>query len=253
MTKEEAKKFLANISPLLSAKMQMAIKTLAQEPTECQHDHEVLKAYSDGVNEVLDEIRFDLYKLYNDRPSDYNHSQRTELFCGVIKILDKYTAEQIIAKGVPTEQEPTAKNDLGVDCVDRTPRIPKEWQDTFKDVDEFIEFIWDRVDTSDFEDGYTSPVINAEPNELFKMTASDKREHLYDLFVEMITRENQPSVTPQEPKIGHWIIGSYHKYHYICDRCKFVSSEYYAKPKFHYCPNCGAKMVEPQESEGEEC
>lgn len=84
------------------------------------------------------------------------------------------------------------------DCINRTPSIPKEWQDVFKDVDEFIEFIWDRVDTSDFKDSYTSPVINAEPNELFKVTASDKREQLYDLFVEMIKRNNVPSVTPQE-------------------------------------------------------
>lgn len=88
------------------------------------------------------------------------------------------------------------------DCISRTPSIPKEWQDVFKDVDEFIEFIWDRVDTSDFEGSYTSPVINAEPNEWFKVTASDKREQLYDLFVEMIERKNVPSVTPQEPR---WI------------------------------------------------
>lgn len=99
---------------------------------------------------------------------------------------------------VKDELEPTTKNNLGVDCINRTPSIPKEWQDVFKDVDEFIEFIWDRVDTSDFEDSYTSPVINAEPNELFKVTASDKREQLYDLFVEMIKRNNVPSVTPQE-------------------------------------------------------
>lgn len=97
-------------------------------------------------------------------------------------------------------KEPTTKNYFGVDCISRTPSIPKEWQDTFKDVDEFIEYIWDRVDTSDFEDSYTSPVINAEPNELFKVTASDKREQLYELFVEMITRENMPPVTPQTPK-----------------------------------------------------
>lgn len=95
-------------------------------------------------------------------------------------------------------QEPTTKNNLGVDYINRTTSIPKEWQDVFKDVDEFIEFIWDRVDTSDFEDSYTSPVINAEPNELFKVTASDKREQLYDLFVEMVKRKNVPSVTPQE-------------------------------------------------------
>ena len=100
---------------------------------------------------------------------------------------------------VKDELEPTTKNNLRVDCINRTPSIPKEWQDVFKDVDEFIEFIWDRVDTSDFEDSYTSPVINAEPNELFKVTASDKREQLYELFVEMITRKNTPSLL----KIGH--------------------------------------------------
>ena len=103
---------------------------------------------------------------------------------------------------VKDELEPTTKNNLRVDCINRTPNIPKEWQDVFKDVDEFIEFIWDRVDTSDFEDSYTSPVMNAEPNELFKVTASDKREQLYDLFVEMIERKNVPSATPQEPS---WI------------------------------------------------
>lgn len=84
------------------------------------------------------------------------------------------------------------------DCVSRKPSIPKEWQDSFKDVDDFIEFIWDRVDTSDFEDSYTSPVKNAEPNELFKVTASDKREQLYDLFVEMIKRDKVPPVIPTQ-------------------------------------------------------
>lgn len=95
------------------------------------------------------------------------------------------------------EQEPCE------DCISRTPSIPKEWQDVFKDVDEFIEYIWDRVDTSDFEDGYTSPVTNAEPNEWFKVTASDKREQLYELFVEMIERKNVPSAAPQKPKTGY--------------------------------------------------
>jgi len=101
--------------------------------------------------------------------------------------------EALYAARKELEQEPCE------DYISRTPSIPKEWQDVFKDVDEFIEYIWDRVDTSDFEDGYTSPVTNAEPNEWFKVTASEKREQLYELFVEMITRKNMPSVTPQEP------------------------------------------------------
>ena len=120
------------------------------------------------------------------------------------------------------------------DCVRREASIPKEWRDIFKDVDDFIEFIWDRVDTSDFEDSYTSPVVNAEPNEAFKVTASDKREQLHDLFTEMITRENVPAVTPT-CKIGKWNILGCDLY--MCSKC-------YAKftHKFNYCPNCGADM-----------
>lgn len=77
--------------------------------------------------------------------------------------------------------------------IEREFHIPKEWQDVFKDVDDFIEYIWDRVDTSDFEDDYIPLVINAEPNEHFKETADDKREQLHDLFVEMIKREHVPT------------------------------------------------------------
>ena len=100
--------------------------------------------------------------------------------CPFIEIKEGQALEMAIKA---LEQQPSE------DCVSREPSIPKEWKDSFKDVDDFIEFIWDRVDTSDFEDSYTSPVANAEPNELFKVTASDKREQLYDLFVEMIKRE----------------------------------------------------------------
>lgn len=56
-----------------------------------------------------------------------------------------------------------------------------------------------------------------------------------------------PPVTPQ-PKTGRWIDGK-------CNRCGThapywaMASTYYCS---EYCPNCGAKMVEPQESEREE-
>ena len=63
----------------------------------------------------------------------------------------------------------------------------------------------------------------------------------------------------QEPKTGHWV-----KYcrprcgeqHYKCANCEEyfnfgLYSDYY-KRAFKYCPNCGVKMVEPQESEDKE-
>lgn len=57
---------------------------------------------------------------------------------------------------------------------------------------------------------------------------------------------NLPSVTPQEPKTGHWIEcmpGGAEEWCYKCSECDFWK---YKKTinlsKFKYCPNCGAKM-----------
>ncbi len=129
------------------------------------------------------------------------------------------------------------------DAISRQASIPKEWQDSFKDVDEFIEYIWDRVDTSDFEDSFTSPVANAEPNELFKVTASDKREQLYDLFVEMITRKNAPSVTPTRKK-GKWVMNSDFPDEITCSCCNInYDMWFWEQGTMNFCPNCGAEMV----------
>jgi hypothetical protein len=49
----------------------MAIKALEQEP-------------------VLYKIRAEIEEVYNDRPRSYNNTQRRELFCKVIEIINKY-------------------------------------------------------------------------------------------------------------------------------------------------------------------
>lgn len=59
-----------------------------------------------------------------------------------------------------------------------------------------------------------------------------------------------PPVNPQEPKTGHWkstIDGKP-----ICSECGFVSESEDGYFVSHYCPNCGCRMVEPQESEDKE-
>ena len=59
-----------------------------------------------------------------------------------------------------------------------------------------------------------------------------------------------PSVTPQEPKTGKWIStetkGVRYAFwcRYKCSLCGGLSD------RTNFCPNCGARMVEPQESEG---
>jgi hypothetical protein len=58
------------------------------------------------------------------------------------------------------------------------------------------------------------------------------------------TIEALPNITPQ-PKTGHWIKpygGNWH-----CDKCDYEQGR-----KSNFCPDCGAKMVESQESEDKE-
>jgi len=79
-----------------------------------------------------------------------------------------------------------------------------------------------------------------------------------DTFLEML--RDKAEQYPQEPKTGHWIKSMRHEctywdsddnklyeyvIHYKCSLCGFetgTQAEY-----FDYCPECGAKMIEPQE------
>lgn len=67
-----------------------------------------------------------------------------------------------------------------------------------------------------------------------------------------------PPVTPKQ-KTGRWIkygVPRCGEQHYQCTSCGYYINfgqwgEVYTK-QFKYCPNCGAKMIEPQESEVQE-
>ena len=109
-------------------------------------------------------------------------------------------------------KEPTTKNDLGVDAVSR----------------------------------------KAVLNQIFYSTDNSGDVVLGSALRERI--ERLPSVTPQEPKTGYWKLVSdgYGDKAYICEcsECKDTVWVYKnADRKWNYCANCGAKMVEPQESE----
>lgn len=110
------------------------------------------------------------------------------------------------------EQEPTTKNDLGVDCVSR-----KEVFETIDDCN---------------SDGLKGIFCSYDDGERFK-------EYI----------KNLPSVTPQEPKTGHWIyVGEENEretklgnFRYVCSECGF--SDVHGKSIYvPYCWQCGAKM-----------
>jgi hypothetical protein len=118
----------------------------------------------------------------------------------------------------PLEQEPVirdngvkdelnrAKDELDVDCVSR-------------------QAVLDEIDDTNRRGGFGC-----------KLSYTRCRGHI----------EQLPSVTPQEPKTGHWI-----DINGIYAECSNCNEEIYITGDFKFCPNCGAKMVELQESEEE--
>lgn len=66
-----------------------SVKALEQEQkSEWEHDHEILKAYSDGANEVLDKVRAEMVDLGQRTMND----NRASGIWTCVDIIDKYKA-----------------------------------------------------------------------------------------------------------------------------------------------------------------
>ena len=61
-------------------------------PSEWERDHEILKAYSNGANEVLDKIRAEIDKEYEELDC-YDPNSLVTFACRIDNIIDKYKAE----------------------------------------------------------------------------------------------------------------------------------------------------------------
>ena len=76
-----------------------AIEALEQEPrSEWEQDHEILKAYSDGANEVLDKIRTEIAK-YGSIMVSYAITKDTKTDKGIEKLVSdvlKEAKEQVL-------------------------------------------------------------------------------------------------------------------------------------------------------------
>jgi hypothetical protein len=123
------------------------------------------------------------------------------------------------------EQEPTTKNDLGVrEFVEIVVEYPPEDLCTYPEYRGKPYFSIKYKEGNDYIIGYGT----YNPKVISR--------YLRDYFM--------PSVTPQEPKTGHWIAtgdyftGAYSSIDYVeCSCCGYESLE-----EGHYCPFCGARM-----------
>lgn len=63
------------------------------------------------------------------------------------------------------------------------------FQGSFETEEDVIEFIFEHLDTSDFDDSYIFVGSHSyDANETFKVTAEDKKNLLYEYMMELITR-----------------------------------------------------------------
>jgi hypothetical protein len=69
-------------------------------------------------------------------------------------------------------------------------KLNNEWWNAFRGCfqteEDVIEFIFKRLNTSDFEDSYVDMGGYEEPNEMIKVTAEDKKQLLYDFMMELV-------------------------------------------------------------------
>ena len=131
---------------------------------------------------------------------------------------DKYEAIDMAIKAL--EQEPTTKNNLGVDSIGRAELLKA--MDT-----------WDKF-------GYLAN------HGLIRLGKENKYYVQYVRYEDMVKAvKDMPSVTPQEPNTGYWI--DKNKNTAVCSCCNRNNTWY-----GNFCKWCGAKMVEPQESEDKE-
>ena len=144
-----------------------------------------------------------------------------------------YSCESGECEFDPEEQEPTTKNDLGVEHHKQNiqayahdfgvseEQAEKELRVTTKN-DLGVDCI-SRADAIRVASGYCHPSNVAK--ELAKL----------------------PSVTPQEPKTGHWKPYLKEGLRYQCSVC----DSRFDTP-WEYCPHCGAKMAETEADNGDD-
>ena len=143
------------------------------------------------------------------------------------------TIYEAIKNGKPLEQEP-----LEVEAA----QLQKAYNKGFEDC---RQAVLDKIEVEAW--AFCDYLIRAERNDEQKPVS-----HFTDNLRECISDDLQP-VNPQEPKTGHWIlvfdgVNEYGDgiYHHECSECGCNKSGW---GEYNYCPDCGEKMIEPQESE----
>ena len=158
-------------------------------------------------------------KMWLELQEDYKDSNTYEFFKMAIEAL---------------QQEPTYTSEVA----------QKAYEDGKKDG--YIERKIETINENDLEVDCVSRQAVERLVWEYLRKPTEENVAFYEYFLEL------PSVTPQEPRKGHWEVVSdgYSDNAYICEcsECKDTVWVYKdADRKWNYCPNCGTDMREVEE------
>lgn len=203
--------------------------------------------------EATERLKTDIYK-YADFTENPNENEFWMAFDMAIKALEEEPSEDAISR----EQAIDAVADL-FEMSEYPHPYPQGKPIRLKDIKEKLKQL---------------PSVQPKPIEcedaISRQAAQEGLNHLMDsdgfrdsvgyvqksLVRKMLV--NLPLVTLRQ-RTGHWIkcdcwsegvgMGEIYGYYYQCSECQKKVKDGYAKCDSKYCSNCGAKMIEPQESE----
>ena len=169
---------------------------------------------------TLDKIKAEIQKVLDVEGDSENAKAQALALFWVLELIDKYAEQEPKATTTSTD-EPMVIKYPQVDGI--TPTVVKAEQEPCDD----------------------AVSRQAVLKQLKSCLTGGETEYQYvKLHIDSL-----PSVRPQEPKTGHWIIlDDCEQFIAKCSKCGRIEDSRMIS-KYTYC-HCGAKMVEPQESEG---
>lgn len=133
------------------------------------------------------------------------------------------------------------------DLLERFVEIDNEYKNSHWNLLQILTNIDILIGKEPCEDAVSRKAVIDTLDRMDKVLDEDRTVETY----KGLLKECYKVLTPVNPqKIGHWIIEKWNnKEHYSCSSCQHVVDY---EPCYHYCPYCGAKMVEPQERSDKE-
>ena len=130
------------------------------------------------------------------------------------------------------------------DLIERFVEIDNEYKNSHWNLLQILTNIDILIGKEPCEDAVSRKAVIDTLDRMDKVLDEDRTVETY----KGLLKECYKVLTPVNPqKIGHWIIEKWNnKEHYSCSSCQHVVDY---EPCYHYCPYCGSKMIEPQESE----